>query len=294
MTFEQAVRAHEQFLAATDRSEVDARAALLAFLQWDDVDEEAFGLDVRIVLASADFSKELVTSVLWMNSRGIDIRCIRMRPYEVGGKLVVDIQQLIPLPEAQDYEIRIREKTEKTRQSKTGGPDFTQYDLTVDGVKFTRLWKRRLILQLIRELSEKHGVTPERLRAICPPFNRLFASVEGVWTSEEEFVEAATKEYELRNQMFVERRFFTESDELFHDGGKTYALTNQWGVHWGEAVGAIRDAYPDVAIDYPPLGVSLPLLATPSDVSSWRFLGILAPATSAAIDPTSCSSHGGC
>ncbi len=33
---------------------------ILEFLEWDDADEDQFGQDVRIVLASAEFSKELL------------------------------------------------------------------------------------------------------------------------------------------------------------------------------------------------------------------------------------------
>ncbi len=43
-------------------------------------DEEQFGQEVKIVLASAEFSKELTTSVMWLNDFGLDIRCVRMHP----------------------------------------------------------------------------------------------------------------------------------------------------------------------------------------------------------------------
>ncbi|RLA03436.1 MAG: hypothetical protein DRQ54_10765, partial [Gammaproteobacteria bacterium] len=45
----------------------------LNFLGWEEADEEHFGQDVRIVLVSGDFSKELTTSVLWLNERDLDV-----------------------------------------------------------------------------------------------------------------------------------------------------------------------------------------------------------------------------
>ena len=40
-----------------------------------------FAQDVRIVLVSANFSKEITMSVLWLNERDLDIRCVRLIPY---------------------------------------------------------------------------------------------------------------------------------------------------------------------------------------------------------------------
>lgn len=50
---------------------------------------------------AADFSKEITTSVLWLNDQGLDIRCVRLKPYrDNDGNVLIDVQQLIPLPEA--------------------------------------------------------------------------------------------------------------------------------------------------------------------------------------------------
>jgi hypothetical protein len=75
---------------------------------------------VRIILVSADFSKELTTSVMWLNERDLDIRCIRIKPYKDNGRVLIDVQQVIPLPEAAEYQIQIREKEQKGRQDRTG------------------------------------------------------------------------------------------------------------------------------------------------------------------------------
>jgi len=74
---------------------------------------------VRIILVAADFSKELTTSVMWLNQRDLDIRCVRMRPYRDGARVLVDVQQVIPLPEAQDYIVRIREKAVREREDRS-------------------------------------------------------------------------------------------------------------------------------------------------------------------------------
>ena len=46
------------------------REGLLTFLGWEEPNEEGFAQDVRIILVSADFSKELTTAVLWLKRAG--------------------------------------------------------------------------------------------------------------------------------------------------------------------------------------------------------------------------------
>jgi len=119
MTFEKAVEVYAAYLRAVGNPQgLDASASLLEFLGWDEPDEDSFAQEVRIVLVAADFSKELTTSVMWLNQRDLDIRCVRMRPYQDGERVLVDVQQVIPLPEAQDYTVRIREKAARERQDR--------------------------------------------------------------------------------------------------------------------------------------------------------------------------------
>ena len=86
---------------------------------WDEPDEDAFGQDVRIVLGSDEFSREIITSVLWLTERVIDIRCVRLQPYRINGRTVVDVQQIIPLPEVAEYQVRVAEKKRKEREART-------------------------------------------------------------------------------------------------------------------------------------------------------------------------------
>ena len=106
MTFVQAVEAHEEYLRNRNSAQ-NAKDAILQFLDWEDEIDKRFGEMVRIVLVSADFSKEITTTALWLNERGLDIRCVRLKPYEMNSRVVLDVQQLIPLPEAQDYIIKV-------------------------------------------------------------------------------------------------------------------------------------------------------------------------------------------
>ncbi len=100
MTFERAVEVYSDFLKRFNDTAVDAKELLLEFLEWAEPDEDYFAQDVRIVLVAAEFSKELTTSVIWLNERGLNIECVRIKPYSDNGRILADIQQIIPLPEA--------------------------------------------------------------------------------------------------------------------------------------------------------------------------------------------------
>ena len=71
--------------------------------------------------------------VLWLIERGIDIRCVRLQPYGLDGRILVDVQQIIPLPEVAEYQVRVNEKKRKEREARTDTRDWTSYDVTLDG-----------------------------------------------------------------------------------------------------------------------------------------------------------------
>lgn len=116
MTFDQLIDVHARFLNRGSPNIEGARAAILDFLGWATPDEERFGEDVRIILASADFGKELTTAVVWLNDRGLDIRCVRLKPYKIAdGRILLDVQQLIPLPEVAEFQTQIGIKKQAER-----------------------------------------------------------------------------------------------------------------------------------------------------------------------------------
>ena len=125
MTFDQLVDAHARFKNKIAPEASTARAAILDFLGWNDADEAQFPLDARIVLAAADFGKELTTAVIWLNEHGVDIVCVRLKPYRMADDtILLDVQQLIPLPEASAFQTQIGVKKQSQRQSRTDRDDL--------------------------------------------------------------------------------------------------------------------------------------------------------------------------
>jgi hypothetical protein len=144
MTFERAVQIHADFLRRMGEPGEEAQARLLDFLGWDEPNQEAFAEDVRIVLVSENFSKELTTAVLWLRDRDIDIRCVRLQPYRDGDKTMIDVQQIIPLPEAHDYQVQIREKEQQGRRNRA-----ERYDIRL------KFWEG--LVAITRERGTRHA-----------------------------------------------------------------------------------------------------------------------------------------
>jgi hypothetical protein len=132
------VTAHERHLAKQVPSAVGtARDRLLSPLGRgpEDLEPVEIGSVPRIVLLSQDFSQEITTTVLWLIDRVIDIRCVQTQPYKLSDRLLVDFRQVIPLPQAADYQVRLRLKEEEARQDVTarGRRELTLHILVREG-----------------------------------------------------------------------------------------------------------------------------------------------------------------
>lgn len=117
MTFPRLVDAHQRYLRDQGQPADEAQARILSFLGWDEPHEDLFCRQVRIVLGSSDFSREVTTAVLWLIEHDLDIRCVRFRPHHFDGRIILDVQQVIPLPEASEFQVRLKEKALGVREA---------------------------------------------------------------------------------------------------------------------------------------------------------------------------------
>lgn len=246
MTFSKAVEVYTRYLRQNGSND-DAQNVLLEFLDWDTPNEEVFGQDVRIVLVSAEFSKEITTSVLWLNEHALDIRCVRLRPYVLESRTILDVQQVIPLPEADAYTIQFKKKVEENREARRAGADFSRYDLTIDGKSYTHMWKRALIFEVVAAAVSK-GIAIDQIGAMIPP-NKLLV-VDGNLTADEFRAQASTLRGKLGASYNLRKYFCDSDDQLFHANGRTYALSNQWGLPDLEFLNALIELLPAGSVRY--------------------------------------------
>lgn len=248
MTFERVVEVFARHLQGM-KIDIDPRARLLEFLEWEEPDEDRFAQDVRVVLVSAEFSRELTTTVIWLNDRGLDIECIRIKPYRDGERILVDVQPIIPLPEAEDYRVRLREKQQRERESRKTSHDLTKFDVTTEEEVYHRLSKRRAI-QVVVNFLAKRGRSPEKIsNAVSWRKNSMFVNAEGE-ISAADFVSKLTENAANGGRAFDVSRYYCTDEDLIHFHGKTFALSSQWGTRTEEALDLLIAAFPEDRISY--------------------------------------------
>jgi len=85
------------------------------------IDEE---LDIlnhsqRIILVSKEYHSDVVSAVLWLRDYGIDIECLRLKPFvDDNGDLFIQPDKIIPLPEAKDYIIKKERKLKEIKKAR--------------------------------------------------------------------------------------------------------------------------------------------------------------------------------
>lgn len=251
MTFEQIVEAFGSHLDHVGRSD-DSRTEILDFLGWDEPDDERFAQDVRIVLAAAEFSREITSSVMWLNERGLDIRCVRLRPHHHGESLFLDVQQVIPLPETADYQVRLREKAQLERAARraAGSRDYTRYTVTISDRVHDNLPKRRAVFEVVRGLVVA-GVPVAEIQDVLREHSgpRAVLSAPGDLDGDA-FIAAVMEQSRAMGRAFDPGRYFCADAELLNDGGSTYALTNQWGRNAVSALDALVKTFPNQEVSY--------------------------------------------
>lgn len=212
LTFSRAVEIYQKYLNSIN-AELNAEENLLEFLGWEESQEDEFALNVRIILVSSDFSKELTTSVMWLNERDIDIQCVRFTPYKYQNQILIDVQQIIPLPEAESYQIKIKQQTEERREARKSSKDYTQY--IFEGSSYN---KRKLVLAVIQSWIKKNN--PENFKILLDAFPQECKS-GGIFAPISDALEISRKQENTRH--------FLEENQIisFSDNSK-YAITNQW------------------------------------------------------------------
>jgi hypothetical protein len=201
---------------------------------------------VKIVLASAEFSKELTTAVMWLNDFGLDIRCVRLQPYLSDTQLFLDVQTVIPIPEVADYQVRIRDKKQREREARQQSRDFTKYDVEIGGETFPAQNKRRMMYRLIAGILRSGGTPEQVIEAIPWKGNRLFETFDGD-LSGEDVRDVLSRDGSGKDARRV-KRFFCGDDELFRIDGKTLVMSNQWGIRSVEAAESLAKRFPSLKI----------------------------------------------
>lgn len=237
MTWDNAVSIYASFI----KEGLNAEQELLQFFGWDEPQRDEFALSVRIILAAADFSKEITTSVLWLNQMELDITCIRLNLYKLNGELILNAEQIIPLPEAENYQIELREKRRDVRASQQSSKDRSTYTLSISGETYATGFKKSDIgFNTIKALEDKRLIDQqafEFLRADRSCSFQLLKNINEITDNEKQY-----GKYRYRRE-----------PELVY-GGNGYYVARNWGVGNITAfIDTVKARFPAIDIEKNPI-----------------------------------------
>ena len=86
-----------------------------------------------------------------------------MQPYRSSEGVLVNIEQVIPLQEAEEYQVSVREKRQLQKNDRILSRDTTRRDMIINGVHFSGLPKRRIIFEVVSTVV-RAGASIEDIR----------------------------------------------------------------------------------------------------------------------------------
>jgi len=96
----------------------NAAEKIVEFLDSEDVTLNPADDGQRINLVAANFRKEVLSTALWLQNHGIDITCVQVALYQDGERLYLDSEQVFPLKEAKELQIKLAEKRQEVVELK--------------------------------------------------------------------------------------------------------------------------------------------------------------------------------
>ncbi len=152
LTKEQVIKIYQEYLDKQNVSE-NAEERLIEFFNSSDISEIVVnnGSKQRIILVSANFRKEVTSTVLWLMNYNLRIQCFKIKPLQLNDQLFLEIKQIIPVKEAEEYQIKIAEKTQ--------GEIIQQESSKAKDSLYVNFWKQ-LLLEMNAKSQLFKGVAP--------------------------------------------------------------------------------------------------------------------------------------
>ena len=96
-----------------------ANELIADFLEVADLSEVTLnrGVSQRIMLIAANFRKEVTSTVLWLMNFKLQVQCFKVTPWSTADDLFLNVEQIIPLKDTQDFVIGLAEKAQDEVQT---------------------------------------------------------------------------------------------------------------------------------------------------------------------------------
>ncbi|GGI56113.1 DUF4268 domain-containing protein [Winogradskyella haliclonae] len=194
----QIIKIYQDYLVSIGESK-NAEEALSEFFDGQDI-EEIFlnkGTTQRVILVAGNYRKEVTSTILWLLNYNLRIQCFKVTPFQLAEQLILNVEQIIPMKEAEEYAIKMAEKTQDDISA--------QEELKSRHIVRIKFWT-----QLIKAMNQKSKL----YQNISPgKYNWIGAGsgVRGVG-----FNFAASKNYG-RAELYIDRGDKEENEFVFNE-----------------------------------------------------------------------------
>ncbi|NND77877.1 MAG: DUF4268 domain-containing protein [Flavobacteriales bacterium] len=108
----QILKIYQEYLDKTNDKQ-KAEEKISEFFDGQEIEEIALnkGQTQRLMLVAGEYRKEVTSTVLWLLNYNLRIQCFKTTPYKFGEQILLNIEQIIPMKEAEEFSIRMAEKT---------------------------------------------------------------------------------------------------------------------------------------------------------------------------------------
>lgn len=123
LTKDQIVEIYQAYLDTQDGQEnqeqddkKSAKHRICTFLGYQDADDATFedlqlNQEQRIIFIAKEYRKEVTSTVLWLMLKyKMKIQCFKVTPYDFNEQYFLDIEQIIPVKETEEFMIKMAEK----------------------------------------------------------------------------------------------------------------------------------------------------------------------------------------
>jgi len=176
-----------------------AETNLIDFFDANDFAEISLnsGQTQRIIMVAGNFRKEVTSTVLWLLNYKLRIQCFKATPFQLGSQLFLDIEQIIPIKEAEDYVISMADKTQEDIN--------TQDELKSRHLLRIEFWKE-LLKQYNQQTNIFQSISPSRDNWIG-----IGAGISGV------MINFVISNYYARVELYISRQSRDENKFIFDD-----------------------------------------------------------------------------
>lgn len=196
LTKAQIIKIYQKFLDKKDTDE-SSEENLSEFLHGMEIEEIALntGQTQRMILVSGAFRKEVTSTIMWLLNYGIQIQCFKTTPYSHDENLFLNIEQILPMKEAEEYSISMAEKTQENINSQKE-------------IKQRHIVRRKFWIKVLSAMNKKSDL----FQNISPNIYHWIGAGSGVRGVGFNF--SATKS-ECRSELYIDRGEKSENEFVF-------------------------------------------------------------------------------